>query len=141
LDGLYTFNHSVTTGSNSGFWDHIYHCILQANSVISSIEKLEAEGTTEDFDDAKGQALTARAMMYFDLVRLYGKPYSDDKAAWGVPNVTEPLDASAKPLRATVEENSQQILSDLQSAAPLISRSVNDGYLNYYANLALQARV
>lgn len=23
LDGLYTFNHSVTTGSNSGFWNQI----------------------------------------------------------------------------------------------------------------------
>lgn len=141
LDGLYTFNHSVTTGSYSDFWNHIYHCILQANSVIASIDKLQAEGSTEDFDDAKGQALTARAMMYFDLVRLYGKPYSDDPSSWGVPNVTEPLDASAQPLRATVEENYQQILSDLQTAAPLISKSISNGYLNYYANLALQARV
>src|SRR5690606_32856542 len=124
LDGLYTFNHSVTTGSYSDFWNHIYHCILQANSVIASIDKLQAEGSTEDFDDAKGQALTARAMMYFDLVRLYGKPYSDDPSSWGVPNVTEPLDASAQPLRATVEENYQQILSDLQTAAPLISKSI-----------------
>ncbi len=57
LDGLYSFNHSVTTGSYSGFWDHIYHCILQANSILSSIQKLEAEGVVADFDDIKGQAL------------------------------------------------------------------------------------
>lgn len=141
LDGLYTFNHSVSTGSYSGFWNHIYHCILQANSVIESIDRLQAEGSAEDFDDVKGQALTARAMMYFDLVRLYGKPYSEDKSSWGVPNVVKPLDASAQPLRATVEENYQQILSDLETAAPLISKSKTNGYLNYYANLALQARV
>src|SRR5690606_14035208 len=141
LDGLYSFNHSVTTGSYSGFWDHIYHCILQANSILSSIQKLEAEGVVADFDDIKGQALTARAMMYFDLVRLYGEPFTEDKSAWGVPNIIEPLDASAQPLRATVEENYQQILSDLQTAAPLISKSITNGYLNYYANMALQAKV
>ena len=141
LDGLYSFNHSVTTGSYSGFWDHIYHCILQANSIISSIEQLEADGSGANFDDIKGQALTARAIMYFDLVRLYGELYSEDKNAWGVPNVTAPLDASDQPLRATVEENYQQILSDLEAAAPLISKSISNGYLNYYVNMAMQARV
>lgn len=141
LDGLYTFNHSASSGSYSGFWIQIYHCILQANSLLASIESLEAEGTEYDFSDHKGQALTARALMYFDLVRLYGKAYNDDKTAYGVPNVTEPLDASAQPLRASVEENYQQIISDLKAAESLLAKSKSNGYLNYYANLALQARV
>ena len=79
--------------------------------------------------------------MYFDLVRLYGKPYSMDKSSYGVPNITEPLDASAQPLRATVEENYTQILSDLKEAEPLMSKSKSNGYLNYYGNKAIQARV
>ena len=141
LDGLYTFSHSVETGSYSGFWDHLYDCILQANSVIQSIDKMQAAGSTESFDNYKGQALTARAMLYFDLVRLYGKPYTQDKSSFGVPNITTPLDASAQPLRATVEENYRQIMDDLSAAAPLISKSKSNGYLNYYANMALQARV
>ena len=141
LDGLYTFNHSVTTGSYSGYWNHIYHCILQANSLLESIEKIQDEGSTENFDNYKGQALTARALMYFDLVRLYGKPYTEDKSALGVPNITKPLDASAQPLRATVEENYRQIIDDLKAGAPLISKSKSNGYLNYYGNMALQARV
>src|SRR5690606_20325230 len=140
LDGLYTFNHSASSGSYSGFWIQIYHCILQANSLLASIERLEAEGTEHDFSDYKGQALTARALMYFDLVRLYGKAYNDNKAALGVPNVTEPLDASAQPLRASVEENYQQIISDLKAAEALLSKGKSNGYINYYANLAIQAR-
>lgn len=139
LDGLYTFNHSVTTGSYSGYWNHIYHCILQVNSLLESIEKLQADGVSEDFDNYKGQALTARALMYFDLVRLYGKPYTEDKSALGVPNITKPLDASAQPLRATVEDNYNQIIEDLKAGASLISKS--NGYLNYFGNMALQARV
>lgn len=141
LDGLYSFNHSPTTGSNSGFWNSIYGSILQANNLIVNIEKLEAAGVDANFDDVKGQALTARALMYFDLVRIYGKPYSYDKDSYGVPNVLEPLDALAQPLRATVAANYNQIITDLTDAQPLLSKSKNNGYLNYYANLAMQARV
>ena len=141
LDGLYSFNHSATIGSYSGFWTQIYHDILQANNIISGIDKLKTAGSTENFDNYLGQALTARALMYFDLVRLYGKPYSMDKSSYGVPNVIEPLVASAQPLRATVEENYTQILTDLTTAAPLLPKSKTNGYLNYYANMALQAKV
>ena len=141
LDALYTFNQSKSSNSYSGFWNQIYHCILQANNIISSIERLKEAGTTENFDSYLGQALTARALMYFDLVRLYGKPYSQAKTSFGVPNITEPLDASAQPLRNTVEENYTQIVADLLEAAPLLSKTKSNGYLNYYGNLAVQARV
>ncbi|MCL8006591.1 RagB/SusD family nutrient uptake outer membrane protein [Gelidibacter japonicus] len=141
LDGLYSFNHSPTSGSYSGFWNSIYNSILQTNNLIVNIEKLQAAGVEANFDDVKGQALTARALMYFDLVRIYGKPYSYDKESYGVPNILEPLDALAQPLRATVADNYNQIITDLKDAQPLLSKSKTNGYLNYYANLAIQARV
>ncbi|MFA5668623.1 MAG: RagB/SusD family nutrient uptake outer membrane protein [Balneolaceae bacterium] len=141
LDGLYAFDHSPSSSSYSGFWNSLYHYILQTNNLITSIEKLQADGVDGNFDDIKGQALTARAMMYFDLVRLYGQPYTMNKDAYGVPNITEPLDAAAQPLRATVEENYNQIISDLTAATPLLSKSKKNGYLNFYANEALKARV
>lgn len=141
LDGLYTFNHSKTTGSNSTFWTQIYRAILQANNLLENIQRIDASGTNGEFNSYKGQALTARAIMYFDLVRLYGKSYNDNKAAYGVPNVTTTLPYEAQPLRATVEENYKQILDDLKAAAPLLAKTKNDGYINYYGNLAMQARV
>ncbi len=141
LDGLYTFNHSASSGSYSGYWSWIYHCVLQANNIITGIEKLKTQGSTENFDNYLGQALTLRALMYFDLVRLYGKPYTMDKSSLGVPNITEPLVASAQPLRATVEENYTQIMKDLTEAAPLLKKTKANGYLNYYGNMALQAKV
>ena len=140
LDGLYTFNHSATTGSNSTYWSQIYNCILQTNNLLESIDKQEAAGVT-GFNSHKGQALTSRAIMYFDLVRLYGKSYTDDKTSFGVPNVITTLNASAQPLRATVEQNYTQILDDLKKAAPLLAKTKSNGYLNYYGNLAMQARV
>jgi len=113
LDALYTFNHSASSNSYSGFWTQIYHNILQANNLILNIEKIEDDGNgSATLSDYKAQALTARALMYFDLVRLYGKPYNMDKASYGVPIVLVPLDASAQPTRASVEEVYIQIMKD-----------------------------
>ena len=139
-DGLYTFNHSATSGSYSSYWSQIYFCLLQVNNLLQNIEQLEAAGAT-GYSSYKGQALTLRAIMYFDMVRLYGKPYDLDKNAYGVPNITVPLKSTAQPLRNTVEENYHQILSDLKIAAPLLAKTKANGFVNYYGNLAMQARV
>lgn len=142
LDYYYTFNHSATSGSGSGFWNQIYHCVLQANTLIMNIEMMEDAGNgTAVLSDFKAQALTARALMYFDLVRLYGKPYNMDKTSFGVPLVLEPLEFTAKPTRASVEAVYTQILKDLTDAAPFLSKNKINGYINYYANKAIEARV
>jgi len=72
---------------------------------------------------------------------MYGKPYNYEKSSYGVPLVIEPVDASAQPLRASVEEVYAQILKDLKDAEPIISKSRSNGYINYYGNMVLQARV
>ena len=140
MDAMYTFNQSAAGNTYSGFWSQGFNIILQINNIIENVEKLEEEGLT-GFDNVLGQAYTLRAMVYFDLVRLYGKPYNYDKTAWGVPNVTERIDAGAKEIRATVETNYNQIVADLQKGAGLIGKSKSNGRINYYGNKALQARV
>lgn len=140
LDGLYAFNHSAASGSYSGFWDHLYFCILQCNSILENIERIE-ENSEEDFSRYKGQALTARALIYFDLVRLYGQPYNMNKDAYGVPNVTKVLATNAQPTRAKVSENYAQIIKDLEDSKDLLSTNKAEGYINYYANRALLAKV
>lgn len=142
-DNLYAFNHTPNTGTYSGFWSQIYYCILQVNTLLDNVEQLEQAGTEEDFSFCKGQALTLRALFYFDLVRLYGLPYNYRKDSYGVPNVIRPLTVSAQPTRATVEENYRQIVADLEEGAGLLvsDKSPQNGYIGYYANLALQARV
>lgn len=140
-DNLYTYGHSPESGSYSGFWTQGYNIIMQLNNLISNIEALQEAGTDEDFDDALGQAYTYRGMIYFDLVRLYGEPYNENKSAYGVPDVTEMLDAMAQEGRATVEQNYATIVSDLTKGESLLGKSKNNGFINYYGNKALQARV
>lgn len=142
LDALYTFNHSATSGSFSGFWTTGYNCILQINNLLENIEKIKSAGD-DSFDKYEGEALTLRAMVYFDLVRLYGKPYNYDKTSYGVPLTTSTLNADAQPTRASVEEVYTQIMSDLTAGKALLAddKDQNDGYIGYYGNLAEQARV
>ncbi|MEG0518365.1 MAG: RagB/SusD family nutrient uptake outer membrane protein [Bacteroidales bacterium] len=139
-DGLYGFNHSASSGNYAGFWNHMYYCILQTNTILENIAKIEKD-SKENFSSYKGQALTARAFIYFDLVRLYGQPYNMNKEAYGVPNITATLPTTAQPTRAKVSENYTQILKDLKDGAEFMSKSTAKGYLCYYANLALQAKV
>lgn len=141
LDAMYVFNHSVNTNTYSAFWSDIYNSILQANNIITGIGKLEAAGTTIDFKSYKGQALTLRALMHYDLVRLYGKSYTQDKSALGVPVVTEVLKSDALPLRNTVDEVYTQVLKDLKEGLPLLSKAKSNGFINYWGNRAIQARV
>lgn len=146
-DYLYSFNHTPSSGSGSGFWSTGYDIILQLNNLLNNIEKMESDpANTEDFGDMKGRALTLRALLYFDLVRLYGLPYTlySPSTSWGVPNVLEVLDASAQPDRAKVSENYAQILADLAKGAETITQKVNtstNGYPTYWLNRAIAARV
>jgi tetratricopeptide (TPR) repeat protein len=140
-DNMYYFAHRVEGGSQIGFWIRGYDCLLQANNIIQGIEALKEEGTT-GLDDMLGQALTLRALIHFDLVRLYGKPYNmDGGASHGIPVVTAPVDAGEKPQRDPVKKVYDQIVADLTKAAPLISKSKSNGYVNYYANQAILGKV
>lgn len=145
-DGLYSFNHNPNSGSYSGFWTTSYNTILQLNNLIDNIAKLEAEGASEDFGDMKGQALTIRALVYFNLVKIYGLPYTqyNPTQSLGVPKVLEVLDASALPGRVTVAENYEHIIADLNEGAKTITKTVStstNGYPTYWANRAIAARV
>ncbi len=142
LDGLYSFNHTPTSSTYFGFWTVGYYCVMQINNLLKNIDKLQAEGVG-GFDTYKGQALTLRALVYFDLVRLYGLPYNLDKTSPGVPLTITTLNSDAQLKRVTVEENYTQIISDLNAGKELLAsdKSTQNGYIGYYANLAIAARV
>jgi hypothetical protein len=144
-DALYTFNHSATSNAYSGFWAQIYYCLLQVNNLLSNIDRIDAEGKgSAALDACKGQALTLRALMYFDLVRLYGKPYTENNGASpGVPMPLTVLDVYTQETRKTVAENYTRIVQDLSDASFLLaeSKTISKGYVNYYACKAIQARV
>ena len=146
-DALYVFNHSKTSNSYSGYWSQMYHCLAQINTLIANVDKLDKEGKMSDgLAMYKAEALTLRAMIHFDLVRIYGQPYQQNGgSSLGVPVVIAPTDASDQPTRATVAQVYEQIVADLQAAETsgdlAQDPSDREGFINHWGNLAIQARV
>jgi tetratricopeptide (TPR) repeat protein len=123
-------------------WLAAYVVINQANNVLANL-KLATD------DDEKnrweGEAKFLRGLVYFDLVRLYGKAWTDGDPGTnlGVPIVLTPttkVDESAKVSRATVRQTYEQAIKDLTDAKTLLPED-NSFYANKYAAQAILARL
>ena len=101
----------------AALWFDAYEVINQTNNVLANIEKADEDIRA----DVLGQAKFLRGLVYFDLVRVFGKSYNDGSPATnlGVPivlNPTKVVDESSRVSRATVEEVYQQAITDLKEA-------------------------
>jgi starch-binding outer membrane protein, SusD/RagB family len=130
----YNYTLSDNDGNASGMWTTAYTGILRANRII------DADVTTGSVSEIKGQAYGLRGLLYFELVNMFAKPFTDDPSGLGVPLVTT-YDPYFFPSRNTIQEVYTQIVSDLTTGfqtAPAYSSSAR---LSKYAIEALLARV
>ena len=73
-DAFYEFISYARTPNNgrlSSFWDAGYKAIAQSSNVMKIIK----EGESAEKDNQLGECYYIRGMMYFYLVRAYGRPY------------------------------------------------------------------
>ncbi|MBQ6310169.1 MAG: RagB/SusD family nutrient uptake outer membrane protein [Bacteroidales bacterium] len=141
---VYSYDYGSAQNSYFSLWRNNYTTINRANSIIKNIDALEVPSDKQAIkDDYIGQAYAVRALCYFDLARLYGKPYKfDSGASLGAVLITEPVSPSEARLpRSTVAETYTQIEKDLATALPLLSKNKNTGHFNYWAARFLQAKV
>lgn len=132
---FFQVNYTVNNTNAAGIWQTAYNAILNANNVINS----SLEGTPE-IDEYRGQALALRALMYFELVKHFSKPYTVNPNALGVPLILT-YDPFVKPQRNTVAEVYTQIENDLNQATQLMTLDNSSGYFSKYAAEALLARM
>lgn len=102
-----------------------YTRILQMNIILSRIAAAPSDSvnTVENRSNVLSQALIQRSWYYLQLANIYGAGYNNATAATdlAVPLVLSP-DAAAQPLRATVKEVYNKVITDLRQA-------VNNPYL------------
>lgn len=134
-----------TGGAISTFWSEAYEAVNAANLVIGQIDNLP-EGDIKN--NILGQALAARAIAHFDLVRLYAKiptQSADAESSLGIVYVKvedgDTGDPLAQPARETVASNYEEIVGDLESAAGLIGTSNGEGRLDSDAVYGMLSRV
>lgn len=127
-----------TGESTSTFFTGAYTNIRRANAIVENIGKLPVTALT---DDAKGQALALRAMLYFDMTRLYSKTYANaTNTDLTVPYVTT-TDPTIKPAKESLKVVYDKIIADLVAAEALIKVSNGVGKLNKAAVAGLLSRV
>ncbi|WP_017731327.1 RagB/SusD family nutrient uptake outer membrane protein [Nafulsella turpanensis] len=132
----------TTTNSDvADFWMDSYAAINVVNNVLSALEVVDEE----DRAVVEGEAKFIRGLLYFELAKFFGQPYSAGNTTTnlGVPIVLEPteeINESVNVPRATVEETYNQAIADLKDAEELLP-IVNGIYANKVAAAAVLSRV
>lgn len=133
----------------SSLWLYPYKVIRNANNILRAIDDIETTSAADETTrkDVKGQALTMRALAYFDICRVYGYPYlKNNGASLGASIVLEDeLDPDKNlPRRNTVKETYEKvIIPDLLEAIPLLlsSKSSTQGRVGKMTAMTLLSRV
>lgn len=141
-------------------WNKAYALILNCNKILETIDENQHLFTGGSYYVVKGEALALRAMLHFDMLRLFGPVYSKDSDKKAIPYYTKQTNTPEPIL--TAEEVAGQVSADLEDARTLLANDhvktegtlmsgAQDGTsnfmryralrLNYYAVEALLARV
>jgi len=146
------YNFTKTDGYASAVWLNSYNAIKNANFIINA--GLDP-ATNTNVSQLLSEAYAIRGLIYFDLVRNFGLPYTTDPSSPGVPIITK-FDVNAKPARNTVAEVYAQVIADLTKAISLAkfnqgqtmnftltakTRALNSSFMTKYAAETLLARV
>ena len=133
---LIQYNYSMSSSDDiaSEMWSAAYTGILRTNRII------DANVTGGKVPAIKAEAYAIRALLYFKLVNIYAKPYTDDPSALGVPLILH-YDPYNLPTRNTVTEIYQQIVSDLTAAFQDAPDFVNSSRFSKYSIEAFLAKV
>ena len=146
--GQYDYNNTSVKNVFAMVWNDMYNNISNVNSVLNA--PLVDGATAYPANIYKGEALALRAMMHFDLMRLFAEQITVNPNAKGIPYATE---FSLKtPDFETLAENYNHVLADLQEAERLLADEgeyenttsfMSDRmiHLNLHAVRALMARV
>jgi starch-binding outer membrane protein, SusD/RagB family len=132
--GSYTVN--ATNANVSDTWTFIYNTILRANQIINAKISLETAGSKQ----LQGEAYAVRGLLYFELVRLFGTPFTVDPNALGVPIIVK-FDPNLKPARSTVKDVYTQIIADLTQAGTLMTIKKSPINMSASGAKAILARV
>lgn len=137
-----SYNHMDDNYRVYNHWYYSYKAIVQANDIISIIEK------TNDpkWNIKKGEAYYIRGLAYFYLTITFGRPYYDSPDTnLGVPINLAPSPTNISevnaPNRSTVKESYAQAIRDLRSAEKLLDDNKSAAYATKAAAQALLSKV
>lgn len=137
LSNSYTYNHLVNSTACLQFWQRAYYGIYQANRVIESID----DNAAKDKLQLKGESLFIRALMHYDLVRIFSRPYSQSPETNLGIMIKDDTDRNNLPARSTVKQTYEFIVGDLLRSAKLMTENKSSVFASKEVAWALLARI
>jgi hypothetical protein len=132
-----SYLHIPTMYPTNDFWAQSYKLIYASNLIIDRID----DGTSAELDQLKGENLFLRALAHFNLVRLFGRPYTQGNGENpGVPVILTP-NPPQDVARNSVKEVYDAVIKDLEQAAALMKTEKNANFASREVALALLSRV
>ena len=134
---VYNRNSSVFNTDVSNLYSSAYTVIYRANVALENI----AVASGEERNALEGEAYLLRALMHFEMVRLFAQPYgyTADNSHLGVPVRTESRPSAA--VRATVGQVYEAVIADLKAAEGLLPATAPVGLPSRWAAKGFLARV
>lgn len=133
----YDYASSEVLGYGEQIWQTGYNVIANANNILQHLETADENIFTDkekgEIDLIRGEALAVRALVHFDLLRLFAPAPVVDAGAKAIPYVTEyPALFSA---RNTTAEVLACVEKDLLEAADLVATTdtISDNSRTYLA--------
>lgn len=137
------FNHDMDAGNADveNTWSIAYQTINSCNNVLSALDIVNAE----DRDRVEGEAKFIRGVCYFELVRLFSRPFEEAGSGGhlAVPVITTPtrgVTENSYVVRNSIDEVYDQVLSDLLRAIEILPED-NGVNVSKYAAVGMAARV
>jgi len=140
LSNCYRYTHLTTSFHATAFWVRIYFIVGAANKIIAAIP----DDASKEQRQLKGENLFLRAMLHFNLVRIFGRPYPQNNGDNpGVPILKEDLtyEQTLTVSRSKVSEVYAFVIADLLRAAELMTIKKENIYASTQVANALLARV
>lgn len=115
----YVFPSTRTESYIKSIWSASYNVIANINNLLFFLDENRNVLTTEGYYEIiKGEALGLRAFLHFDLLRIYGPIYKQNKNALSIVYRTE-FDADSRKLKSA-QEIIELVLADLKAAEELL---------------------
>lgn len=172
ISGVKDFNASLATNHTYSdidlsdaiemIWEDMYAAILNINVILDNAEQKKGSVLIEkDYNLIKGDLLSLRAFLHFDLLRMFGPVYSRNPEQLSIP-YNDSREAQVYDLLSAKSIIYDHIIPDLNAAEECLSQSdpiITEGPLtstiegednyaryrqlrmNYYATILLKARV
>ena len=114
----YAYSQSTPKATFLNIWETAFTTILSANKFLESIEQHSGVVSTEKASMLKGEALAIRAMLHFDMLRLYGPIYKIAPTDPGIPYYDKFVTTNNPILPA--KDVITKVLADLDAALTLL---------------------